>query len=154
MRGFDDEKVLSVINTFEKLNADVAILTETHKWGVVTEKYDKWTLYNSGPPMGQKREKGVGLLIRLPTVDVELEAFSERLFKANIGSYKAIIVGVYAPTDCGYGDDEKTTFYDLLTTVIIKAETEARQLGFMTIVGGDFNCRISYEAEDPIIILE
>ena len=77
MRGFDDEKVLSVINTFEKLNADVAILTETYKWGVVTEKYDKWTLYNSRPPMRQKRERGVGLLTRLPTVDKQFEVFSE-----------------------------------------------------------------------------
>ena len=69
---------------------------------------------------------GVGLLTRLPKGDIEFEAFSDRIFRVKIISFRIIIVGVYSPTDCGLSDSEKTTFYDCLNTVVGRAEVEAR----------------------------
>jgi len=77
--------------------------------------------------MWQIRERGVGLLTELPKKDIKFEAFSDRIFKAKIDSYKAIILVVYSPTDSGYSDLEKTTFYDFLHNVVREAHYPVRQ---------------------------
>ncbi|XP_072397944.1 uncharacterized protein [Diabrotica undecimpunctata] len=128
---------------------DIAVLTETKKKGMGSEKWGYYDLFYSGVTKDQRAQQGVAIVIRktLRRHITSWEAINQRLIKMNItikGSRIAIL-GVY-----GINEDalvnSKDTFFEQLNDEIIKVGT-SREI----ILLGDFNSRVGWKLNNKVV---
>lgn len=133
------EKIESIVNDFEKLKVDVAVLSETKRKGKGTESWGNFIHFYSGVPKHEQARRGVSIFVRksLKKQISNWEAINENMMKLNLELFhrKVTIIAVYAPSDNELVAT-KDEFYDNLQEVISNIG-DSREIVLM----GDFNVR-------------
>ena len=124
----------------DRLNVDIAALSETRLPESGSIKESSCTIFWHGKPQGQRREHGVGFAIRnniIPFCETPV-AITIRLMTLKVHTTKGplTLFSVYAP-NLQADDEDKNNFYQELEQEIEKVpETET------LIILGDFNARV------------
>lgn len=142
-------KTEEVIAELNKMNIDLAVVTETKRKGQGSENLGSYDHFYSGVPRESRASKGVSVLIhrKWRKYIKTWEAVNERIIKINLNvhEYKVSILGIYA-----VNDDEplnvKDSFFQHLNDEIqrIGATREV-------ILLGDFNSRTGKRINDNIV---
>ena len=136
----DLRKTSLLYQELDRLNVDIAALSETRLPDSGSIKESIYTIFWYGRSQGQKREQGVGFAIRnsiIPFCETAV-GITTRLMSLRVHTSKGplMIFSVYAPT-LQADDEVKNIFYQLLEQEIEKVpRTET------VIILGDFNARV------------
>lgn len=148
VQGFK-QKINEVIHEINRLNIDIAVITETKRKGQGSENIGEYDYFYSGVPKEKRAQQGVGILIRkkLRRLITTWEAISERLIKMNltIRGKKITIIGVYAVNDDALVNI-KDGFFEKLHSEIANIG-RSREI----IILGDLNSRTGKKQHNKVI---
>lgn len=142
-------KIKEVTESVEKINIDIAILTETKKKGQGCDSADNYIYFWSGKHKAERAAAGVAIMIhkRYKNAVTDVEYTSERLMSITIKIYgkEYCIVAAYAPTEdstIAVKDD----FYEVLTNKLDTVRNTRR-----LILAGDINARVGQRKNDQVV---
>ena len=141
-----ERRTALVTKELQRLNIDIAALSETHLSGEdqIMELKSGYTLFWVGKPEGERRDGGVGFAIKACLVD-KIErpsSINDRIMKLRIpltcGRHLSVL-SVYAPT-MQATEESIMSFYETLRCTISSVPKEEK-----LIILGDFNARVGQE---------
>lgn len=142
-------KQMEVFKELERLEIDLAVLSETKKKGKGIEEIGKYIHIYSGVNKECRAKKGVSIAIhkKYKQCIKKWDCINEYLVKVDLKlkGYETTIVGIYAPNDDAK-IAEKNEFYDDLTNLLDQIG-QRRELYLI----GDFNGRVGSQDKSEIV---
>lgn len=144
-----ERRTALIATELDKLSIDIAAISETRfpDTGQLTEIKSGYTYFWSGRKPNEKRESGVGFVIRsslLSLIETPPIGFSDRIISTRLKlkcNKFLTVVSIYAPT-MSHTSDSKDKFYTNLRSVLDKIPLTDKLL-----LMGDFNARVGRDAD-------
>lgn len=133
------QKEIELTKIFEKMNINLAVITETKKKLKGSKYVENYAMFYSGVDQRERAAKGVSIFIdrKWESRIKEVQYINERIIMMKLKHDRGylIAIGVYAPEEGK--KDETEEFYEILQNLLDKYNSK-----YEVLLVGDFNARV------------